>query len=109
MTRPEILPAWVERLKTGYGHIYLIVSELNSQPFEVFVIIGKGGQTLQSFAEALGRFMTKHFRGGGDVEDAVDQLKGIKDDSPIATKNGLQESIPDAIGQALERRYLCDR
>lgn len=106
MKRPETLPAWVPRLKTGYGTVYLRVSEMDGKPYEMFITVGKGGQGIQALCEPIGKLATELLRNGTPVARIVELLKGIQDDSPMPCKTGINLSIADAIGQALERRYL---
>lgn len=106
MTRPETLPTWVEKLPTSYGTVYLRVSELDGKPYEMFVTVGKGGQGIQALCEPIGKLATELFRDGKPVARIVELLKGIQDDAPTPCKTWVNLSIADAIGQALERRYL---
>ena len=103
--RPETLPAWVERLETGYGRVYLRVSEMYDEPVEVIVDVSKSGGGVRAKTEAIGRLITKLLQYDCDVREIADELIGITDDCPQATRHGLNLSVPDAIGQALKRRY----
>lgn len=104
--RPDTLPTWVTKLPTGYGTVYLRVSEIEGRPYEVFITVGKAGQGIQALCEPLGKLITVLLRGGKPVARIVELLEGIQDDSPTACKTGVNLSIADAIGQALRRRYL---
>jgi len=106
--RPETLEGFTTRMKTGYGNLYVTVTEYNSQPFEVFATIGKSGRSTTAKTEAIGRLVSLALRSGVRVENIVDQLKGIGGEHPIFQEGGLVLSIPDAIARILEKRYLAE-
>ena len=94
------------KIKTGYGHLYVTVTEYEGQPFEVFATIGKSGRSTTAKTEAIGRLVSLALRSGVTVDKIVDQLKGIGGENPIFQNGGLVLSIPDAIARVLEKRYL---
>jgi ribonucleoside-diphosphate reductase alpha chain len=104
--RPETLEGFTTRVKTGLGRLYVTVTELDGQPFEVFATIGKSGRSTTAKTEAIGRLVSLALRSGVHVSEIVDQLKGIGGEHPIFQNGGLVLSIPDAIGHVLESRYL---
>jgi ribonucleoside-diphosphate reductase alpha chain len=104
--RPETLNGFTTKVKTGYGHLYVTVSEYDGKPFEVFATIGKSGRSTTAKTEAIGRLVSLALRSGVLVDDIVDQLKGISGEHPVFVNGGLVLSIPDAIARVLERRYL---
>jgi ribonucleoside-diphosphate reductase alpha chain len=101
--RPISLPSVTDKIKTGFGNLYLTISYYNQKPFEVFTSIGKSGYTTMADAEALGRLISLVLRSGVDAKEVVSQLKGIGGSEPIFTEGGLVQSIPDAIAKILER------
>ncbi|MGD9010414.1 MAG: vitamin B12-dependent ribonucleotide reductase [Desulfobacteraceae bacterium] len=109
LKRPETLEGFTTRIKTGLGRLYVTVTELHGQPFEVFATIGKSGRSTTAKTEAIGRLVSLALRNGVEVEEIVDQLKGIGGEHPIFQNGGLVLSIPDAIGHVLEGRYLKDK
>jgi ribonucleoside-diphosphate reductase alpha chain len=109
LKRPETLEGFTTRVKTGLGRLYVTVTELNGKPFEVFATIGKSGRSTAAKAEAIGRLVSLALRNGVETNEIVDQLKGIGGEHPIFQNGGLVLSIPDAIGNVLENRYLKDR
>jgi ribonucleoside-diphosphate reductase alpha chain len=104
--RPETLEGFTTKMVTGYGNLYVTVTEYEGRPFEVFATIGKSGRSTTAKTEAIGRLVSLALRSGVSVKDIVDQLKGIGGEHPVFQKDGLVLSIPDAIARVLERRYL---
>ncbi len=104
--RPETLDGFTTRIKTGYGHLYVTVTEYDGKPFEVFATIGKSGRSTTAKTEAIGRLASLALRSGVKVNEIVDQLKGIGGEYPVFQNGGLVLSIPDAIARVLEKRYL---
>jgi len=104
--RPEILEGFTSRVKTGYGNLYLTVTEFEGKPFEVFATIGKSGRSTTAKTEAIGRLVSLSLRSGVEVYEIVEQLKGIGGEHPVFQEGGLVLSIPDAIARVLEKRYM---
>ena len=93
-------------MKTGYGTLYVTVTEHEGKPFEIFVFIGKSGGPLLAKGEAIGRLASLALRNEVDVKDVVLQLDNICDDKPIHHKGELVKSIPDAIAKVLKKLYI---
>jgi ribonucleoside-diphosphate reductase alpha chain len=106
--RPQTLPGFTTKMVTGMGNLYVTVTELEGEPFEVFATIGKSGKSTMAKTEAIGRLVSLALRSGVHVEKIVDQLKGICGEHPVFHKDGMVLSIPDAISRILEKRYLQD-
>jgi ribonucleoside-diphosphate reductase alpha chain len=106
--RPETLNGFTTKISTGLGPLFLTVNELEGKPFEVFATIGRSGRSTTAKTEAIGRLVSLALRSGIEVKDIVKQLKGIGGEHPLPQKRGLILSVPDAIGQVLEERYLKD-
>jgi len=103
--RPNSLPSVTDKIKTGFGNLYVTITYFKNKPFEVFASIGKSGYSTMADAEALGRMISLALRSGVDPKEVIAQLKGIGGSEPIFTEGGLVQSIPDAIAKVLER-YL---
>jgi len=101
--RPNSIPSVTDKIKTGFGNLYVTISFFNQKPFEVFTSIGKSGYSTMADAEALGRLISLALRSGVDPKEVTEQLKGIGGSEPIFTEGGLVQSIPDAIAKVLER------
>ncbi len=104
--RPETLGGYTTKIKTGYGYLYVTVTEFEGQPFEVFATIGKSGRSTTAKTEAIGRLVSLALRSGVKVDKIVNQLKGIGGEYPIFQDGGLVLSIPDAIARVLEKHYM---
>ncbi|SMP44938.1 ribonucleoside-diphosphate reductase class II [Desulfonatronum zhilinae] len=107
--RPDVVYGFTQKVKTGYGFLYLTVNEVDGRPFEVFTTIGKSGRSITAKAEAIGRLVSLALRSGVGVEDIVSQLKGIGGEHPVFQKKDMLLSIPDAVSWVLESRYLQGR
>ena len=104
--RPETLTGFTTKIKTGYGHLYVTVTEYEKKPFEVFATIGKSGRSTTAKTEAIGRLVSLALRSGVTVDKIIDQLKGIGGEYPVFQDGGLVLSIPDAIARVLEKKYI---
>jgi ribonucleoside-diphosphate reductase alpha chain len=107
--RPDTLEGFTTKMPTGYGNLYVTVTEHEGKPFEVFATIGKSGKSTTAKTEAIGRLVSLGLRSGVQVEHIIEQLKGIGGEHPIFQKDGLVLSIPDAISRVLEKRYMNDK
>ncbi|WP_276258202.1 adenosylcobalamin-dependent ribonucleoside-diphosphate reductase [Haloglomus litoreum] len=107
--RPDTLHGVSQRVKTGYGKLYVTINEdpETGQPFEVFANIGHSGGYTNSFTEALGKVISTGLRAGVDPEEIVDELRGTRSPKVAWDKGEQINSIPDAIGTALNR-YIED-
>ncbi len=103
--RPDTLSSVTDKIKTGFGNLYVTITFFNQKPFEVFTSIGKSGYSTMADAEAIGRLVSLALRSGVDPVEVVTQLKGIGGSEPIFTEGGLVTSIPDAIAKVLERHF----
>ena len=101
--RPGSLPSITDKIKTGFGNLYVTITFYNGKPFEVFTSIGKSGYSTMADAEALGRLISLALRSGVEPQEVIYQIKGIGGADPIFTEGGLVQSIPDAIAKVLER------
>jgi ribonucleoside-diphosphate reductase alpha chain len=107
--RPDTLDGFTTKMPTGYGNLYVTVTEYEGKPFEVFATIGKSGKSTTAKTEAIGRLVSLALRSGIHVEHIIEQLKGIGGEHPVFQKDGLVLSIPDAIARVLEKRYMSDK
>jgi len=105
MDRPACLSGITDKIKTGYGNLYVTINSLNGKPFEVFAQIGKSGYSTMADTEAICRLISLALRSGISVEKTIEQLIGIGGASPIYQEGGLVMSIPDAIAKVLNKHF----
>ena len=106
--RPTILSGFTEKIKTGYGNLYVTVNLRNGVPFEVFAHIGKSGYSTMADTEGICRLISLALRAGVDVKQIIRQLRGIGGSSQIYSQGSKISSIPDAIAQILHRHFEKD-
>ncbi|WP_380678814.1 adenosylcobalamin-dependent ribonucleoside-diphosphate reductase [Salinigranum sp. GCM10025319] len=107
--RPDLLHGVTQRIDTGYGKLYVTINEdtERERPFELFATIGNSGGFTASFTEALAKTISTALRSGVDPEEIAGELRGIRSPKVAWDKGEQINSIPDAIGTALQR-YLDD-
>jgi ribonucleoside-diphosphate reductase alpha chain len=101
--RPDILRGSTEKIRTGYGNLYVTVNFKDNKPFEVFAQIGHSGYSTMADTEAVCRLISLGLRSGVPADQIVRQLRGIGGSSPVFSKGTKVTSIPDAIAQVLSR------
>jgi ribonucleoside-diphosphate reductase alpha chain len=106
LERPESLNSTTTKVPTGYGNLYVTITEYEGKPFEIFCSIGKSGASIMAKAEVTGRLASLALRNGAPVEDVIHQLMDISGGEQRAWKNYLIKSIPDAVGRVLSEKYL---
>ncbi len=103
--RPDSLTGITERIRTGYGNLYITINAHNGRPFEVFAQIGKSGWSTMADSEAICRMISLALRSGVPVEEIIEQLTGIGGESPLYQNGELVKSIPDAIALVLKKHF----
>jgi len=103
--RPRTLSGFTEKIRTGYGNLYVTVNLFEGRPFEVFAQIGKSGYTTMADTEAICRLISLNLRSGLPVETVIEQLRGIGGSNQVFAEGSKVTSIPDAIAQVLARRF----
>ncbi|MFQ6007558.1 MAG: vitamin B12-dependent ribonucleotide reductase [Candidatus Zixiibacteriota bacterium] len=105
LQRPSILSGITEKIKTGYGNLYVTINIKDGRPFEVFAHIGKSGYTTMADTEAICRLISLALRSNVPVVQVIRQLRGIGGSSQIYSGGAKIFSIPDAIAQVLNRHF----
>ncbi len=105
-SRPRLLSGETERMDTGCGKLFVIMNDDEHGPREVFANMGKAGGCASSNTEALGRLISLALKKGASPSEVVDQLKGIRCHVPYGMGPNATLSCADAIGKAIERRYI---
>ena len=103
--RPDTLQGITSKVKTGFGNLYVTINTHNGRPFEVFAQIGKSGYDTMADTEAICRLISLALRSGVEVEEIIEQLRGIGGDSPVFGSGGLVRSVPDAIAKILHKHF----
>lgn len=105
--RPPLLKSTTKKLLTGCGNLYVTVSFLDGQPFEVFSALGKAGGCEKAQAEAIARSISLGLRCGIKSEEYVKEFTGIQ--CPKAIMFPPQDrvlSCADAIAKVLKEIKL---
>jgi ribonucleoside-diphosphate reductase alpha chain len=103
--RPDVLTGITERIRTGYGNLYITININDGKPFEVFAQIGKSGWSTMADTEAICRLISLALRSHVPVEAIIEQLTGIGGESPSFQNGELVKSIPDAISMVLKKHF----
>ena len=107
--RPDALRGYTMKMMSPLGDLYVTINEdVGGRPFEVFCTLGKAGGAANADAEAIGRLMSLALRSGIPIRQVKDQLRGISCDRAVGLGPNKVLSVPDAIGQAIER-YLEEK
>jgi len=107
--RPAALRGYTMKMNSPLGDLYVTLNEDESgRPFEVFCTLGKAGGAAMADAEAMGRLMSLALRSGIPILQVKDQLRGISCDRAVGLGPNKVLSVPDAVGQAIER-YLEEK
>lgn len=104
--RPQLLTGETQRMETGCGKLFVIMNDDEYGPREVFANMGKAGGCASSNTEALGRLISLALKKGASAQEIIEQLKGIRCHVPYGMGPNATLSCADAIGKALERRYV---
>ena len=106
-SRPQLLTGETQRMDTGCGKLFVIMNDDEYGAREVFANMGKAGGCASSNTEALGRLISLALKKGASPQEVVEQLKGIRCHVPYGMGPNATLSCADAIGKALERRYVA--
>jgi len=71
--------------------------------FEVFTSMGKAGGFFATETEAISRLISLALRSGISPEAVIKQIKGIRGPLPSWNEGQMILSLPDAIGQIIEK------
>ncbi len=103
--RPDSLLGITEKIKTGYGNLYVTINTKDGRPFELFATIGKSGYSTMADTEAICRMISLALRTGIPVRHVITQLQGIGGANPIFGRGEVISSIPDAIAKVLKKHF----
>ena len=106
--RPQRTSAFVEKVTTGCGSIYVTVASDEKGICEVFLTLGKSGGCASAQLEAIGRLISVALRAGVDVISIFKQLRGIRCPSIAWGEGKSVLSCADAIASVLEEHIFSD-
>lgn len=101
MKRPKKLSGVTYEYVTGCGSIYVTLNDKDSKPYEIIIIMGKGGGCAASQCEAIGRVISIALQSNAPIKDIIKQLAGIACHSPSGIDKDKVFSCSDAISKAL--------
>jgi ribonucleoside-diphosphate reductase alpha chain len=101
--RPRVMSGRTLKLKLPQGGLYVTANADETGTLkEVFVTLGKLGGDEKADAEAIGRLISLYLQHGGDVQNVIKMLKGIRG-KYVSWDDGIQLlSIPDAVSKTIE-------
>ncbi len=106
--RPHNLEGKTYRLGTPLGTAYITInSNGDSEPFEVFLNVGKAGSDTAAVSEAIGRLISMVLRipsplsATRRLKQVVKQLKGIGGGRPLGFGPDRVRSLPDGVAHVL--------
>jgi len=103
--RPTTLSGITDKIKTGYGNLYVTINTFDGKPFEVFAQIGKSGYSTMADTEAICRLISLALRSDIAVDKIIEQLMEIGGASQVFQEGGRIMSIPDAIAKVLNKHF----
>ena len=110
--RPVMMEGVTYQLDTPVGKTYITINhDVSSEPFEVFITIGKSGSDVAAMADALGRMISLNLRLNGSlpprerIRQVVAQLTGIGGARSVGFGENRVRSLPDAVAKVLARHY----
>lgn len=110
--RPVKVEGATYRIETPLGSSFITVNhDIDGNPFEVFVIIGKAGSEVAAMAEALGRLISTTLRFGNHLpakeraREIMQQLAGIGGGRSVGFGPNKVRSLPDAVARAIGMHF----
>lgn len=111
--RPVLLQGTTVSFKTPFGTAYITMNnDEHSNPFEVFITVGKAGSDVQADAEAMGRMISLQLRTTAPhnrremLRLIMEQLEGIGGARATGFGQNRVLSLPDAVASALKQYYF---
>lgn len=101
-------PSWTTHLETPVGRLFVNISFLDNDPYEVFIFVGKGGSEIYANCEAIGRLcsmflqVSSHASPGQKLIKLRDHLRNIGGSEQIGFGPKKVRSLPDGVGRALD-------
>ena len=110
--RPMMVEGVTYKTQTPVGDTFITLNhDQNSEPFEVFITIGKSGSDVAAMADALGRMISLNLRLAGNlpprerIRQVISQLSGIGGARSVGFGENRVRSLPDAVAKVLAKQY----
>ena len=104
--RPDCVRGATWKMNCGCGKLYITVNEdEDHEPFELFTSMGKAGGCAASQTEAISRLVSLALRSRIDIEEIIEQLRGISCHQHCFGPDGKILSCADGIAKGMEK-YL---
>jgi len=110
--RPLVVSGSTYKLDTPVGAAFITINQdVNGEPMEVFINVGKAGSDVTAMAEALGRMISTALRFRGYLgskkraEEIAHQLSGIGGRRSVGFGSKKILSLPDAVAAALSMHF----
>ena len=101
--RPKVLTGHTIKMVLPQGTLYVTANKNGDNAIrETFVNLGKSGGDEKADAEAIGRLISLYLQHGGQIEEVIKTLKGIKGRDVSWDSGEPLLSVPDAVAKALE-------
>lgn len=102
LVRPHRLRSTTDKIDTSCGNMYISIGyDEDDDPFEAFLMMGKGGGCASSHCEAIGRLISLALRSKVPMEHITKQLRGIQCHSPKGMGENKVTSCADAVSRVL--------
>ncbi|PIZ99811.1 MAG: ribonucleoside-diphosphate reductase, adenosylcobalamin-dependent, partial [Candidatus Levybacteria bacterium CG_4_10_14_0_2_um_filter_35_8] len=110
--RPYMVQGSTYLTETPVGKTYVTINhDINEEPFEVFITVGKSGSDVAAMADALGRMISLNLRLNGQlpprerIKKVVAQLIGIGGTKSVGFGGNKVRSLPDAVAKVLSTHF----
>ncbi|KKL14733.1 hypothetical protein LCGC14_2512720, partial [marine sediment metagenome] len=90
-------------VETPDGKLFAIIIEEKGVPHEVLIEIGKTGQSVRAWADAIGRVISLCLQSGLGIERIIEELSGVTTDKLTKSRGQNIRSGPEGVAYALIR------
>ncbi|MBI2029478.1 ribonucleoside reductase [Candidatus Gottesmanbacteria bacterium] len=110
--RPMVVHGSTYQIDSPVGITYVTInSDLDNQPFEVFITVGKAGSDVGAMADAIGRLISLNLRMVSPLapkdrmKKIADQLIGIGGARSVGFGEKRVRSLPDAVAKIMATHF----
>jgi ribonucleoside-diphosphate reductase alpha chain len=111
--RPAVVHGYTRAVKAPEGTVNITVNSDDAGPLEVFVNVGRAGNDIAAMAEAIGRLISLNLRlpspmsPQARMKEMAAQLRNIGGSRSVGFGPEQVRSLPDAVGQALDKHLAA--